>query len=193
MIELVLITSTSSGLPLVYRQYTRGHLTDDLVLLAGLISALNQFAQQLNNALTMHKLQLNHSEGSENTPQYEVIFDHGQNVMVTVFTSVTSSADEKSVDPLSIARKIREEFENWHGAGPHGAQFKAYAHFTQTIDQIVGAKPIEDLEIDPLFQKLLEGKVRPETLVDKVIQQFVEAYPGNVRPDSDIEKPVAAD
>ena len=193
MIELVLVTSTSSGLPLVYRQYTRGHLTDDLVLLAGLVSALNQFAQQLNNTLSMHKLLLNQSESSENPIQYEVIFDHGQNVMATVFASVTSSADEEGENPLSVVQKIREEFENWHGKGPHGAQFKAYAHFTQTIDQIVGEKPIEDLEIDPLFQKLLEGKVRPEVLVDRVIQQFVEAYPGNVRPDSDLEKPLAAD
>ncbi len=188
----MLITSKSSGLPLVYRQYTRGHLTDDLVLLAGLISALNQFAQQLNNTLTMHKLQLNQSGSSENPTQYEVIFDHGQNVMATVFASVTSSA-EKDVNPLSVVQKIREEFEKWHGTGPHGDQFKAYAHFTQTIDQIVGAKPTEDLEIDPLFQKLLEGKMRPEALVDRVIQQFVESYPGNVRTDSDLEKPVAAD
>jgi hypothetical protein len=179
LIELVLITSKNSGLPLVYRQYTRGHLTDDLVLLAGLISALNQFAQQLNNTLSMHKLQLTPSKDSETSTSYEVIFNHGQNILTTVFTSVTSSADTGD-EILSIAEKIKNEFEKWHGTGPHGAQFKAYAHFTQSIDQIVGAKPVEDLEIDPLFQKLLEGKMRPEALVDRVIQQFIEAYPGNV-------------
>ena len=180
MIELVLITSKNSGLPLVYRQYTKGLLTDDLVLLAGLISALNQFAHQLNNTLSMHKLQLNQSDDSENPTRFEVIFDHGQNVMTTVFTSETSSADEEGENTFAIAQKIREEFEKWHGNGPHGAQFKAYAHFTQSIDKIVGAKPVEDIEIDPLFQKLLEGKMRPEALVDRIIQQFSEAYPGNV-------------
>ncbi len=167
-------------------------MTDDLVLLAGLISALNQFAQQLNNTLNMHKLQLNQSENTESSPQYEVIFDHGENIMATVFASVTSSAEE-GVNPLSVAQKIREEFENWHGTGPQVAQFKAYAHFTQIIDQIVGAKPIEDLEIDPLFQKLLEGKVRPDVLVDRIIQQFAEFYPGNVQPNPELQKPVAAD